>query len=150
MKPEQCDRLFQLLLDHLEKIDLDWVRDEVNGRIAQGKPIKKSILAGPELRSPVESRRRRKRVTFVGTEPFTPAERVGILVQAIRHAVVATADMELQIIHNLGSKDESVGVHFYSEDGDRPLVTIDADTVMKKRGAVENLRRLLDRAEKRA
>jgi hypothetical protein len=28
------------------------------------------------------------------------------------------------------------------------LVTIDADTVMKKRGAVENLRRLLDRAEK--
>lgn len=148
MSPEQCEKLFNRLMNSLKEYKLDWVRDQVAKRISQGKAIKKSVVAQTEWDSTNQGPRRRRKATFVGTEDFGPEERLQLVVQSIRHAVVATCDMQLEVSEGLASGDEPRVIHFYAEDEREPAVVVEPKALFAKLEALERLRKALEHVER--
>ena len=102
----------------LESDGLGWVAREIAVLVAAGKteirevaPVsakeERELLAQGSFalldtpRLPTQSHRRSKAATFVATVDYTPAERLRLLIQAIRRAIRDTADMELAVANEL-------------------------------------------------
>lgn len=100
MKPEQCETLFRKTAQLLQKHGLSWVVEEVREFVSQGRPIEKDIMVEPPD-IPDGKRRRKRQVTFMASEPYTPCEQREFLLQAVDHAVVDTVEMEEHTLNAL-------------------------------------------------
>jgi hypothetical protein len=102
--------LYDQFASTLRRLDLGWVVEQVNQRIAAGKTVRtKEIRPFAEVLRPRPSQTdafgsgvvrvdrqlvESKATTFIATEEFTASERLLLLIAAIERAVVDTYEME--------------------------------------------------------
>jgi hypothetical protein len=94
MNSEQCERLRNRLMHYLESSQLSWIRDQIDARLAEGRPVEKGIVIDYDEETGQPSRRK-KRVKYMGTERLPPADELRVVLDAISSAVISTCEMEL-------------------------------------------------------
>jgi hypothetical protein len=147
----EAEETFAFLSSQLRTAGLAWVLDQVAERIAYGKqvPIKESDLRRRSRRtgSLVITRAgepaidKSKQLTM--TVPFTPVERVRILVRAILNAVVDVNAIENEILA-FASQVQRSEVAFKAEEGESEAsVTVSSVQVETRAHPVSQLKSLL-------
>jgi len=95
MTDEELDEIFGALSVILDDSGLDWLAAQVNENIQVGQLVTRTFHRGePEEVEAFELTTKTKRNTIVGTDPYGAAERVNLLVSAIRVALADSAALE--------------------------------------------------------
>lgn len=153
LSDDESREAFAKLATILREAGLDWVLDQVAARIAYGKqePIKESDL---------RPRSRRRTRSFVipsetwsssstskqltRTVPFSPQERLRVLVQAISNAVIAKYAIEDEVTA-FASRHGGTRVLFTpDQDEAQPASTLSPESTAARGNSVARLRALLD------
>lgn len=153
MSPSEATEVYESLIAMLKQLGLVWVVEQVSQEAASGRTITKTVsLQGEEL-TPT-GRRRRQRVEFASTMPYSPQERLHLLLNAVEHAVVGTLEMRRTTFEVLSATGAPSEVKFVSEtppvEGHsyrRSDVETQARTVEHLRGLLKELREELSRAD---
>lgn len=82
MEERQCQAYYRELVKALNYHELSWVVEQVNEEIQRRKIIKQTV-----------QERRRKPLEIITTSPYTPCERLSLLLDAIEHAVIHSSDI---------------------------------------------------------
>ncbi len=143
MNSEQCERLRDRLMQYLENSQLSWIRDQIDARLAEGRPVEKGIMIDFYDEETGSPSRRKKRVKYMGTERLPPADELRIVLDAISSAVISTCEMELQILKNIKPGSPPDAVTFVAEDDETPEVQIDARSTSLKADGLEQLKNAL-------
>ncbi len=106
MNEQECMRMYEQLVKMLDEKGLEWVTAQVAEQIRIGKTIQREIETLKEVRDTgfftvddYPSRLKRgPKATFAVTVDYEPSERLELLIDAIKQAVVNTADMEHHLI----------------------------------------------------
>lgn len=100
MTDEELDEIFAALNTILIDSGLGWVVAQVNEHIQLGQIVTRTFHRGePEEVAALEFSTKPTRNTFVGTDPYGAAERVELLISAMRVALVDTAALERAVGH---------------------------------------------------
>ena len=100
MTDEELDEIFAALSTILTDSGLDWLVAQVNENIQVGQLVTRTFHRGePEDVAAFELTTKTKRNTIVGTDPYGAAERVDLLVSAIRVALADSAALERAVGH---------------------------------------------------
>jgi hypothetical protein len=108
MSPEDADEYSRRISDVLRQNGFGWVVDQVEAQIADGKPSYKQVSERyiPQddmfaVRAP-----KSRRASLVTSEPYSATERLEIILQAIRSAIVHRFDLEDSVLSHLGGIHE--------------------------------------------
>ena len=117
MNEEEARRSYDELRTALRKAGLAWIAEQVEQTVELGKPVTKEADASEFIDDLVAGQRRgRKRLQeFVTTEPYSYAERLHLLLDAIER-VTALPDFEREALAGLDAQK----VTFVSEQDDEP------------------------------
>lgn len=100
MTDEDLVEIFGALSTILIDSGLGWVVAQVNEHIQLGQIVTRTFHHGePEEVAALEFSTKPTRNTFVGTDPYGAAERVELLISAMRVALVDTAALERAVGH---------------------------------------------------
>jgi hypothetical protein len=132
MTEEQCAEAYDILANLLRRLDLAWVMDQVDADVRVGKLIEKSIreisarhTAGSiafELVEAPEPQRRGRSGSIRQRVEYSNRERLQILIEAIEHAVLHTADMEEAALKLIANTHSSLQIAFEPDgSNERPF-----------------------------
>jgi hypothetical protein len=100
MTDEELDEIFAALSTILVDSGLGWVVAQVNEGIQLGQIVTRTFHRGePEEVATLDFSTKPTRNTFIGTDPYGAAERVELLISAVRVALVDTAALEQAVGH---------------------------------------------------
>lgn len=126
MEDKECKEVYNKLVDVLNQEGLQWVTTEVADQIRLGKTVEKEIdtLKESSFRQGVlaydqggDRLKRGPKATFPITVDYSKKEALFLLIDAIEHVVVNTAEMENQLFNTLAKEIETFGeIGFYSEE----------------------------------
>jgi hypothetical protein len=95
-------RIAELLIHH----GFDWVLQQADAQIAEGKTSAKSVVEEEHFRPQhdpmfVVRKPRRRQASLITSEPYSEAERLDILLRAIKATVIERAQIEKAILDEL-------------------------------------------------
>ena len=105
MNKNNFQKTFQELAEILDNLQLKWVVDQVSEQVRLGKAVDKEVTAIEQVRFQEAlpglppDREHKYKVIFSATAEYTAQERLLLLVDAIKHAVVYTAYMTHEFTH---------------------------------------------------
>ena len=95
MTDEELDEVFAALSTILADSGLGWIVTQVNEHIQVGRLVTRRFHRGePEEVAALEFSTKSTRNTIVGTDPYGAAERLDLLVSAVRVALIDSAALE--------------------------------------------------------
>lgn len=142
MTDDEATLAHRALTNTLKENHLDWVVEQVSRQIRLGRPTRKRVALQEGWQ--LESGRRRARTEFVSTVPYSHKEQLKLLVDALDHAVVSTAEMESFILKTLGEGLEPLAIKFVPEGASEGSYAIDPNQVQDRITVASQLRNLLD------
>lgn len=157
MNDQECDQVYDTLLTTLTKSGLDWVSAQVIHQVHLGKTVEKEIdtlrEAGPieGLFSQDQSLshfRKGPRAKFPVTEEYDPKERLLLLIDAIKQAIINTAHMESTFTEFFDSEiGHEVTVEFDSDQSGSPRAVVSHDGASSRLDSAQNLNVLLEKLQ---
>ncbi len=154
MNREECVHVFRRLTTVLAENGMEWVSRQVLEQIRIGKTIQREIETLKEGRNaPLFSTSddysskltRGPKATFPVTIPYQPDEQLELLINAIRQAIVDTADMEQHLINFIEEQEEAPKrIMFYSDEPNSEPKLISADKIETRHERSKDLNELLE------
>ncbi len=153
--PELSDQealtTFETIRDTLRSMGLDWVVQQVESTIALGKPRRRR-LQKEDVReqvwpivSPKDATKSRGRpAEFIVAEEYLPRERLVLLADAIRAAVVQPAQFAASVLSSIPEQMATSGVAFRPELESSEGFVVSPAEVLARSEAVQRLSSLLD------
>jgi hypothetical protein len=134
MTESEAQETFLALITAMERSRLLWVIEQVRQEISLGKTSSKTLSVSPEEFG-ILPRPRKQRVKFLSTEEYSHKEQVLLVLDAIEQTVVASAEMQNEILSFTRVRD----VRFTSDDGtgERSIITARSE---REKSVVERLR----------
>jgi hypothetical protein len=163
MNDHECKEVFDALIKLLQAQDLGWVESQVREEIRLGKTIARERKAFEDVSfNPDESFHPnifkagdRKQLgagpstTFPDTVEYSAEERLQLLINAIEHAVVNTAEMEESFTSYFETEfPHFENIQFYSEDGTVQPRIINRQSARSRTEKAKKLRQLLEELRK--
>jgi hypothetical protein len=136
--PEELARIEDSLRGILGSAGLSWIADQVDGAVREEHPVAphmEETSAGYVAWEAVDGTSPTSTMSFshYTTEPYSAAERVALLVRAIRRAVIDAAQVDLAVAHFAaeppGREGQPLAVRFVDEldpTGERTITTAEA------------------------
>ncbi len=148
----ECEELFEGLAALLVDFRLEWVVDQVQNQIRIGKVIEREIETLKEAKLeqlPLGIRdtygyAKGPKATFPVTIPYTPSEKLTLLISAIEHVVINTALMEKALAENLSTSRGWEGIEFRSEEEANRVNRIGEIDILR----ADHIKRLAEMLEK--
>jgi hypothetical protein len=98
MTDEELDEIFASLSAILADSGLAWLVEQVNEGIQVGRIVTRTFRRGrQEEVAALELSTKHTRNTTIGTDPYGPAERVNLLIDALRVALTHSAALEQEV-----------------------------------------------------
>lgn len=154
MNDQECTQVYEQLISILNQNKLGWVAAQVEEQVRLGKTVKKEIETLKESHGEFElfttdeyprSFKKGPKATFPITVEYQPSERLKLLLDAIEHVAINTADMEHHFVNYFGSEmDNWLGVTFQPEEIDVAPISIDKQTVISRLENAKRLKELLN------
>jgi hypothetical protein len=151
---EEADSAFELLSSAMREFGYVWVTNQVEEKLAFGKVQAKKIQAReyPEPtvsfafvdqpRHPIPSKP--TSAVFAVSEPFSPQERLGVLLDGIDLAIPVVGEVAAEALANLGTFGSASEVEFAPEAEVTEEFRLSTDEVSARRSAGSTLRGLVD------
>lgn len=148
MNKQECTQAYEQLISILKQNKLSWVTAQVEEQVRLGKTEKKEIETLKDNQGKFQftaneyplSFKKGPKATFPVTVDYQPSERLKLLLDAIEHVAINTADMEHHFVNYFGSEmDNWLGVTFQPDELDGAPISIDKLTVISR---LENAKRL--------
>lgn len=114
MTPSEATHIYNELHTILRESGLNWVSAQVLQEVALGKPNRKTISIEGEESKATRSRRR-QRVEFLSTLPYSAEEQLQLLVDAIEQTIVATVEIQRSTLKMLPGDDDRRDIRFTSD-----------------------------------
>jgi hypothetical protein len=143
---DEAEALYQRLADALIGAGFGWVRDQVADYVAVGR------LEAVEVSTPTKAppfieavqtgwqEAAEKRNRFIRAVPFTPSERLDIMLEAISHVTIEFPAMLAEASRRISSDSSLVRIELVQESGRR--IEVSNETAISR---TEQLDRLMDR-----
>ena len=155
MDNQECNEVYERLMEMLAENKLDWIVEQVNQQVQLGKTIIKEtetlkhqekefsqlyeddvyipkVKKGPKAKFPV-------------TEDYTPNEKLNLLLDAIEQAIVNTAEMENHLIEYFDSSLKKWdGIDFYADEPESQPISLNLDSVLDRYDSSQNLKIFID------
>lgn len=154
MTTEECNIVYDTLVDILNKSELGWIVSQVEDQLRIGKTVEKEITTLTEGRSRNallgfeeyrEHLRSGPKATFPVTIDYDSKEKLSLLVDAVEQAVVDTAEMEKHILDFFGEELPSLeSVEFYSDEVTREPISINRQSTASRQIYGSKLKLLLE------
>lgn len=136
---------FERLTEVLQTHGFGWVVDQAQAEISEGRVVSKEVSA-PSIRRAydpdtflVGQTPRSRRAALVATEPFSPTERLAILIHGIESAIVTRAALEKEVL----SADSGFGrIEFRPDETDASASVKDSRSHRLDRGRLNTTERL--------
>lgn len=157
MNNQECNQTYEILLKMLIENRLEWVTTQVSEQIRIGKTIEREIETFKEVRETrlIDSDNypsqlgKGPKATFPVTVDYEPAERLGLLIDAIEQTVVNTAGMEHHLVEFLEKDDKSPHeIHFIAEEPGSEPNLINKHKSTSRFGSANKLKDLLNALRK--
>lgn len=158
MNEQECIHAFERLIKILNDNGLGWVAEQVNEQIRIGKTIQREIETlkegkGMPLFATVDDYSskltRGPKATFPVTVEYQPSERLELLINAVRQAIVDTADMEHHLVSFTEKNDETPKkIQFYIDEPNSEPKSISAETIRLRHKNAKRLNELLASLQK--
>jgi hypothetical protein len=99
MTDHECEIAFEQMEITMTNAGLLWVTSEVNEEIRFGRAVTKRVSSRPDTPEDVANegltdRRRTSKVTVAATRPYTPQEKLGMLLDSLENVIVETQEMQ--------------------------------------------------------
>jgi hypothetical protein len=147
MNDRECTQAYKQLGGILDEIALGWVIAQVSAQVKIGKAVQREI----ETLIDEHGARLKKgpRATFAVTVEYTPSERLELLIDAIKQAVVSTAQMEDHLV-GFCERDQGTPkrIEFRSEEPEGEHRIINRQTVAARLVQANKLNELLEALRK--
>lgn len=160
MPDRTADEAYATILSALREHGLSWVAEQIQDHVRAGKPTTRVVAPTPSQTSiwyaqEALAPRRPRSERLAATEPYTPAERVSLALQALERAVIETADLEDEILKFSHVESKAPVRTIFEpeelEDAERRefgvVPTARRQAVAQLRQAVEALRREAERGD---
>jgi plasmid stabilization system protein ParE len=157
MNDRECTQAYKQLGGILDEIALGWVIAQVSAQVKIGKAVQREIetlrenRGGGLLAIDEHGARLKKgpRATFAVTVEYTPSERLELLIDAIKQAVVSTAQMEDHLV-GFCERDQGTPkrIEFRSEEPEGEHRIINRQTVAARLVQANKLNELLEALRK--
>jgi hypothetical protein len=158
MNEQESVHIFQRLTSMLDENGMGWVTQQVLEQIRIGKTIQREIETLKEGRSaPLFSTiddyssklTRGPKVTFPVTIAYQPYEQLELLINAIKRAIVDTAEMEQHLMSFVQKQDEAPKrILFYADEPNSEPKPISADENEARYQPSKRLNELLESLRK--
>lgn len=142
MTDDEASLTYRVLVSTLRENHLDWVVEQVSRQIESGRPTRKRIALRESWQQ--ETGRRKSRAEFVSTVPYTPLEQLRLLVDALDHSVVSTAEMEEFVLKHLPEEAGLNAIKFVAEGTAEESYAIEPNQVQGRMTAAGQLKNLLN------
>src|SRR3990172_6810157 len=154
MNEQECTQVYEQLINILNQSKLGWVAAQVEEQVRLGKTVKKEIETLKESHGVFDlftadenprSFKKGPKATFPVTVKYQSSECLKLLLDAIEHVAVNTADMENHVVNCFGSEMGNwLGISFESEEIDVAPISIDKQTVISRLENAKRLKELLN------
>jgi hypothetical protein len=150
MTDTECEATFEQLQRTMINAQLQWVTNQVDEVIRFGRTVTKAVYSRPDAPEEIAvaglaEKGRKSRVNVSATRPYTPPEKLTILISALENAVIETEEMLKAVRFYFSSHTNNWGeirLLRTDEPGRQPLIiTPMADE--KRLHAVATLRSLV-------
>lgn len=158
MNEQECLHVFQSLTNILNENGMEWVSLQVAEQIRIGKTIQREIETLKEGKSAhsfyefdnySSKLTKGPKATFPVTVEYQPDEQLELLINAIKRAIVDTAEMEQHLFSFIKENTEkSESILFYTDEPNSEPKFIGAEKIESRIGQVKRLSELLEALRK--
>jgi hypothetical protein len=148
MNESEFQTIYQELVEILRGLELGWLVEQVGEHVSLGKAASKGVMTLEQIRYqealpglPPEYEREYE-VIFATTVEYTSQERLLMLVDALKHALVNTAYMAFEFTRFFSEERAELGKVGFYQAGE--LVTFTPESTAFRKNHAVYLRRLLD------
>jgi hypothetical protein len=151
MPDDECNRTFDTLKEAVTREGLGWVSNQVDEEIRFGRTVTKTVSSRPDNREDLvvqglEEKTRQAKVRVSATTPYSPQEKLSILISALENVCVETDEMQRAVRTYFSSHVSDwneVRLLRTDETERQPLVIPSQEDVDRTR-ACESLKKLID------
>lgn len=150
MTNEECNGAFEILKEAITTAGLAWVSNQVDEEIRFGRTITKTVSSRrdtPEglVVQGLEQKVRFSKVQVSATRPYSPQERLEILINALENVAVETEEMQTSVKSYLTSHAKEWGEVrlLRTDEVNREALIIVQQTDENRARAVQNLKTLI-------
>ncbi len=130
MTDEELDEIFASLSTILADAGLAWLVAQVNEAIQIGRIVTRRFHRGRLQEDEVlELTTKTTRNTTVGTDPYRPADRVNLLINALRVALEHSAALEQEVGHFFANEHTPPESDIVISASDQPISTDETRTI---------------------
>lgn len=130
MTDEEFDEIFASLSTILADAGLAWLVAQVNEAIQIGRIVTRRFHRGRAQEDEVlELTTKTTRNTTIGTDPYRPADRVNLLIDALRVALEHSASLEQEVGHFFASEDTALESGIVLSASDQPISSDETRTI---------------------
>jgi hypothetical protein len=160
MTDQQCEEMYQKILDILRHHQLSDLIDGINEEIAEGKIIEDSVQTFkedfaakqnslPAFESLQVDLKPASKIVFSTVAPYTPRERLEILIDVLEQALITPTAIEIYLQQDFLAKHGLQALVFRSEDGENVKKIYGQDqTLQSRKASMEQLRLALVQVRK--
>lgn len=149
MNEEESIAAFNSLQEALRTRDLGWVLDQVAEQVRAGKPSTREVVERPvdylwvAERTRGGERLKTRKTRFPATIEYTPQERVLLMLDAIEHAVINTAEMAAHITRFAEKELGQPRVEFRTDESKAPQLSLEGEEAESRAVVAAHLRTLI-------
>jgi hypothetical protein len=154
MTEEQCAETYNILANLLRRSNLGWVMDQVDADVRVGKLIEKPIReisaryptrgVAFELVEMPEPQRRGRAGSIRQRVEYSHRERLRVLIEAIEHAVLHTADLVEAALKLMADTRPSLQIVFEPDGSNERPFSVDQVDIHSRRQFQNDLRLALN------
>jgi len=159
MTEEQCAETYDLLANLLRRSNLEWVMDQVDADVRVGKLVEKSIReistrhtersVAFELIETFEPQRRVRSGSIRQRVEYSNRERLLVLIEAIEHAVLHTAELEEATLKLMANTHASLQIVFDPDGSNERPCSVDQAATSSRQQFRNDLRQALNQLKAR-
>ena|SRR5437660_937826 len=114
MTDSECNEAFETLRRALAEVGLAWVTNQVDEEIRFGRTVTKTVSSRPDIPEELivqglAQKARPSNVRVSATRPYTPQEKLSILITGIENVGIETDEMQ-GAVQNYLTSQVSIGV----------------------------------------
>ena len=151
MTDEECNEAFETLKQAITDASLEWVTNQVDEEIRFGRTITKTVSSRPdtpeELAVPgLLEKTRQSKVRVSATRPYSPQEKLKILVSGLENVAVETDEMQSAVRTYLTAHVKEWGEVrlLRTDEAGREPLTIASQSDGSRARAVQSLKKLIE------
>jgi hypothetical protein len=158
MTPEECEITFEKLEHAMNEAGLAWVTNQVAENVRFGKTRTRKLSVRQEradiwAAELLNEEPKRSRVTVSATEPYSPEEKLRMLIRALQQTTVAIDRMENVVRECISRIPETRNWRSVqlvrSDEPDRAAVIIDATPQTERSQRISELEQLIKTLQER-